>query len=191
MSLFKSPLIVIDTETTGFESDPDAMPWDIGAVALDVEGEEVAHFEIMGRPPVLHERMDKALSIGGMTRDGLKSAPIVAKAMLAFHCWIAEQHSESKLTAFNIAFDRVMLLRAGFDARNRWGNCVMESVKPMMGEAGALPWFHKYNDWKMPKLSEAAAFFGVEQQQPAHRALADARTAALVCVALIRRMRSI
>ena len=190
MSLFRAPLIVIDTETTGFLSDPDAAPWDIGAVLLDTDGAEVAHFEIMARPPVLLDRMDNALSIGGMTRDGLKDAPQLTRALLAFHVWIEECPPDAKLTAFNVAFDRPMLERAGFESTRAWGACIMEAAKKVMGEAGRLPWFHKYGDWKMPKLSEAASFYGVQQQEPAHRALADARTAGLVAVEMIRRMRS-
>lgn len=190
MSLFRTPLVVLDTETTGFESDPEASVWDIGAVLLDVDGAEVAHFEAMGCPLVLHERMDEALAIGGMTREQLAEHPPIADAIAALHGWLAEMPAEAKLTAFNIGFDEPMLARAGFVTDRVWAPCVMTACKPIMGDAGCLPWYRKYNDWKMPKLSEAATFFKVEQQLPAHRALADARTAGLIAVALVRRVKA-
>ena len=189
MGLFRTPIVVLDTETTGFPTDPEASIWDIGAVLLDVDGVEVAHFEAMGCPPVLHERMDEALAIGGMTREQLSGHPPIADAVAALHAWLAKLPAEAKLTAFNIAFDQPMLLRAGFASSRAWAPCVMEACKPIMGDAGCLPWYRKYNDWKMPRLSEAATFFKVEQQLPAHRALADARTAGLIAGALVLHMR--
>lgn len=189
MSLFRNPLIVIDTETTGFPDDPEASVWDLGAVLLDRGGVEVAHFEAMGCPPVLHERMDEALRIGGMTRDQLAAHPPIAQAIAGLNVWLCELPVEARLTAFNIAFDKPMLLRAGLVTDRAWAPCIMEACKPVMGDAGYLPWYHKYNDWKMPRLSEAAPFFKVEQQLPAHRALADARTAGLIAGALVRYMR--
>ena len=189
MGLFRTPIVVLDTETTGFPNDPEASVWDIGAVLLDVDGVEVAHFEAMGRPQVLHERMDEALAIGGMTREQLSERPPIADAIAALHAWLAELPVEAKLTAFNIAFDKPMLARAGLVTDRVWAPCVMEACKPIMGDAGCLPWYRKYNDWKMPRLSEAATFFKVEQQLPAHRALADARTAGLIAGALVLHMR--
>lgn len=184
MSLFTRPLLVIDTETTGFLDDPDCQPWEIGAVLLDVEGCEVSTFSAVGCPAVLKPSMAKALSIGGISEDELRTAPPMVDVASAFIAWIPDV--DANATAFNVAFDKPMLSRLGI-GYERWAPCVMERAKFIMGKAGALPWFNRYNDWKMPKLSEAAAFFGVPQQEPAHRALADARTAALIAAELQRR----
>lgn len=188
--LFRRPLLVVDTETTGFTDDPEAQPWEIGAVLLAHNGSEIGTFSAVGCPAVLHPRMDKALSIGGVTAAELRAHPPMTWCVEAFQTWLAEMSRNTDepraWTAFNIAFDRPMLARIGVNVET-WAPCIMERAKPIMGEAGALPWFNKYNDWKMPKLSEAAAFFNVPQQEPAHRALADARTAGLIAIALQRR----
>lgn len=190
--LFRRPLIVVDTETTGFLDDPEAQPWEIGAVLLHRSGAELSTFSAIGCPAALHDRMLPALRIGGVTMDYLRDQPPMSEIVIDFQAWLAERSKEATesraWTAFNIAFDRPMLTRIGVQVET-WAPCIMERVKPIMGNAGALPWFDKYNDWKMPKLSEAAAFFNVPQQEPAHRALADARTAALIAVELVKRMK--
>lgn len=187
MTLFTRPLLVIDTETTGFQSDPHAVPWEIGAVRYDLDGSEVATFSETGCPDMLTSRMDEALRIGGMTREDIQALPPIWEAAEHFSAWAAR--FDASWSAFNVAFDSVMLERLRI-APLRWAPCIMERAKPIMGEAGALPWFNKYNDWKMPKLSEAATFFNVAQQEPAHRALADARTAGLIAIELQRRAMS-
>lgn len=111
-TLFRSPLIVLDTETTGLLTDPQATPWEIAAVALDERGQEVGTISLVGRPDPWREDMRRIV---------------------------------------------------------------------------ALPWMGRFGDWKMPKLSEAASFYAVPQQEPAHRALADARTAGLIAIEIQRR----
>lgn len=189
--LFRRPLIVVDTETTGLLSDPDASPWEVAAVLLDVQGNEIDQIEIVGRPPIWREDMRRIVALGGMDPDDLLSRSLIRDGALDVSDWIGANIAKgANVTAFNVAFDRPMLIRAMIaPPKEYWAPCIMERVKPIMGEAGALPWFDKYNDWKMPKLSEAAAFFNVPQQEPAHRALADARTAALIAVELVKRMK--
>lgn len=183
-SLFRRPLLIVDTETTGFLNNPNAQPWEIGAVLLDEEGAEVATFSEMGRPEVLDASMKTALDIGGVRAEDLLDLPPMREIASRFIAWIPDVGAS--MTAFNVAFDRPMLNRLGID-HEFWAPCIMERAKKEMGAAGALPWFNKYGDYKMPKLSEAAAFYSVPQQEPAHRALADARTAGLVAIALQRR----
>ena len=130
------------------------------------------------------EPISAALDIGGVREADLIDLPPMREIASRFLAWIPDVHAG--MTAFNVAFDRPMLNRLGI-GYEFWAPCIMERAKKEMGAAGALPWFHKYGDWKMPKLSEAAAFYGVSQQEPAHRALADARTAGLVAIALQRR----
>ena len=55
----------------------------------------------------------------------------------------------------------------------------MRLAQDEMGPAGALPRFDS-GDYKFPKLSEAANYYAIQQQEPAHRALADAKTAAAI-----------
>ena len=190
MTLFRTPLLVVDTETTGFLSNPHAQPWEIGAVLLDRDGVEVATFSAVGCPLVLEPDMQGALDIGGVTLTYLRDQSPMSEVAWHFQDWIDGQDPQAMWTAFNVAFDRQMLERVGLRG-SRWAPCIMEKVKPIMGEAGHLPWYNKYHDYKMPRLSEAAAFFEVPQQEPAHRALADARTAGLIAAALVRRMRRV
>lgn len=188
--LFRRPLLIIDTETTGFPSNPDAQPWEIGAVLLARDGSEISTFLGSGCPSVLTDDMQDALDTSGVIVSHVRDLPPIAAIVEEFNEWLwdVRQHFDDppSWTAFNIAFDRPMLKRIGIESAS-WSPCIMERAKPIMGKAGALPWFNKYNDWKMPKLSEAAAFFQVPQQEPAHRALADARTAGLIAIELQRR----
>lgn len=186
MSLFRTPLIVLDTETTGLLSDLDAQPWEIAAVLLDVHGAEVSHIELRGSPLVLRQDMARIIELGGMSADEVAALPSIAERVVELGDWLAAAPADARQTAFNIAFDRPMLARLGLRLEG-WGPCVMEAAKRAMGKAGALPWYGKYSDYKMPKLSEAAAFYGVPQQEPAHRALADARTAAGIAIEIQRR----
>lgn len=187
--LFRSPLVVLDTETTGLPHDPDAQPWEVAAVLLDREGEEIDRIEAIGYPAIWRPDMARIVALGGMDADRLLAGPPLAESIAELSDWFrASLDRGARLSAFNVAFDRDMLSRIGIAFPSEsWAPCVMERAKPIMGEANAIPWMARYNDWKMPKLSEAAAFFQVPQQEPAHRALADARTAALVAVALQRR----
>lgn len=189
MSLFRSPLIIIDTETTGLLDDRDATPWEIAAVVVDANGNEIDHTTIMGCPAPYLERMRRIIGLGGLDPDEVLSAPPISDHIPMIRKW-SEPYitGGARLTAFNVAFDAPMLARVGLDlAGAPWAPCIMETAKKAMGCSGALPWMDRYRDWKMPRLSEAANFYDVPQQEPAHRALADARTAALIAVAMQRR----
>lgn len=185
----KRPVIVVDTETTGFVGQLDAAPWEIGAVCLNEYGLEVSCFDGLCCPRVLNQGMVKALSIGGTTLEEVAQHQPAESLAADFQFWLhscQQTYGMFRLTSFNTAFDRPMLERAGLHLDGYdWAPRIMETAKPIMGRAGALPWFGR-RGYKFPKLSEAAKFFDVAQQEPAHRALADARTAALVMVALNR-----
>ena len=96
------------------------------------------------------------------------------------------------ITAFNVAFDRQFLDRYPwrFHGRFTWAPCVMLAAMDVMEEAKPLEHRGAYQDgvvdWKYPRLAEAAVFFGIDQQAQgaAPSALADARTAALIHIAL-------
>lgn len=188
-ALFRTPLIVIDTETTGLLSDAQATPWEIAAVALDEQGQEMDTLALIGRPDPWREDMRRIVALGGIDPDEVLAARPLAEQLDQLSGWLGDRMANgARLTAFNIDFDAPMLARCGLDlAGGAWAPCVMEAAKKAMGRAGALPWFNRYNDWKMPKLSEAASFYGVPQQEPAHRALDDARTAGLIACELQRR----
>ena len=182
--ILRSPVVVFDTETTGFTKDPDARAWEIAAVLIDRDGTELGSFSAVMRPPVWTRDADAALKIGGVARAEVEAFPPHEEALADLRAWLATIPPDAVYTAFNVDFDRPILAR--YDIRPPWGPCVMRAVQGIMGKAGALPVFAS-GDYKFPKLSEAATFYSVPAQEPAHRALADARTAALVLVAAKKR----
>lgn len=183
MSLFRSQLIVLDTETTGFPGQDWAGVCELGAVLLDEEGNEVSTFSSLCRPPVLDERAANALSINHITMEELLAAPpsdVVAEDFRNFA-------DDLYCTAFNVGFDRPMMERMGVKPPwiKGWATCIMLRATKVMGEAGALPkWPNGTPKWA--KLEEAAAYFGVPVVGDAHRALTDARTAAGVAISIRR-----
>lgn len=190
--LFDGPIVVLDTETTGFERERTAAPVELGAVLLDPHGVGVACFSSLIRPAVDDERHDSTWSWHatrktGLTRSLVAQAPHYRDVVSAFVEWLA-CWGHPPLTAFNVGFDRPMLARIGFDVpAERWAPCIMLAACDVMGEAGALP-AGRYGGWKWPTAEEAMQHFGVKGEHR-HRALADARDEAAILVALRRATR--
>ncbi len=89
--------------------------------------------------------------------------------------WL-QQHNGT-LHAFPVVFDRSFLSRKPWKVEIGWKECVQEAAREIMAKYGVLP--VRYGKPKLPKLSEAAEFFGVKVHQ-AHRALEDAKVTARV-----------
>ena len=181
--LFRSPIVVIDTETTGFDTSW-AEVIEIAMVLLDTEGTEIDHYASLVRPDVLDERADGALAVNHITREMLAGQPTPHMVAQTARGWLST-HGDPYLTAFNVGFDRRFVEKLGLRGY-RWASCVMLRAMPLMGSYGAL----KQSRWgkpQWPKLSAAAEFFGVRVDGDPHRALTDARTAAQVAVEIRRR----
>jgi len=176
LKLFSSPIIVWDTETTGLPRDSWADVVDLGAVLVDTSGEIIDQFECLILPEVLDERANFALSISGITPELLRAEGLTVQGALErVDLWIAGLPQGMTFhTSFNIAFDRPMMRRMGLEYP-AWASCIMLKAQDAMGVS------------KWPKLKEAAPFFGVVQEEPAHRALADAKTAAKIMIAIQKR----
>lgn len=182
MSLLRSPVIVLDTETTGlYNKHPYARIWDLAAVLLDITGAVVDSFEQVVLPSILDDRAEEALRIGGVSQEWIRENGVPeSEAILPWNRWLSG-HPDAKCTAFNVQFDRPMLKRCGFESGIQWGPCLMRLAQAEMGKAGALPvskWDE--NEFKFPSLKEASSYYAIEQFTPAHRALADAKTAAAI-----------
>lgn len=184
-------LVVLDTETTGLPSAPWARVVELAAVLLDPQGREVDTFATLVRPDVLDDRALPASRIHGITAEMLADAPHTGQVVADFRAWIG---ADIPVTAFNAAFDRPMVERMGLTDL-RWARCVMLRSMELMGPAGALcdadpnhPRYEPGRPWLWPSLEQARTFFHVEPQEPAHRALSDARVAARVAVEVRRRM---
>lgn len=191
--IFRSPILIVDTETTGFPSHSWAAVVEIGAVLLDCDGSEAAVFESLIRPEVLDSRCDGALAVNKIRREDLAAADPAGVVAPRFLQWAGTVTPHPHWTTFNVAFDRPMMARSGIQT-DRWATCVMLRAMDIMGPAGALvptePWDRRHDParpWVFPKLSRAAEFFDVAVAGDAHRALTDARTAAGIAVAIRRR----
>lgn len=169
MSLLSAPLVVLDTETTGFPKQEWSRVIELAAVLLDRDGKEVSSWSSLIKPDVLDERADGALAVNHITREMLEGQPDTGSAAMSFLAWLSS-HGLPKVTAFNVGFDCSMLKKMGLQVE--WAPCVMLAAQKAMGVDG----------W--PKLSAAAEHFNVPVEGDAHRALTDARTAARIVVAI-------
>jgi len=181
MTLFRSPIIVLDTETTGFPRQPWARVIELAAVLIGRDGREVDSWASLILPDILDDRASGALAINQITREMLSGQPSAFGAAASFRGWMGA--ARPYVTSFNVAFDRTMCERTGLTSL-RWASCIMERAMVAMGDA--CPKFEDGRP-KWPKLSDAAAHFGVPVVGEAHRALTDARTAAGIMVAIQRK----
>lgn len=181
MTLFRSPIIVLDTETTGFPRQPWARVIELAAVLIDHDGNEVDSWSSLILPDILDDRAADAMAVNRITREMLQGQPSAFSAAASFRGWMGA--ARPYVTSFNVAFDRTMCERTGLTSL-RWASCIMERAMVAMGDA--CPRFDDGRP-KWPKLSDAAAHFGVPVVVEAHRALTDARTAAGIMVAIQRK----
>lgn len=175
-------IVVLDTETTGLPRHSFARVVEVAAVALDDRGREAGCFSSLVRATA--EECDlgrEALAVNGIDPSWLHGAPGLLDVTEALARWCA-MHG-GVVTAFNVDFDRCMMERTFYSLSLTWGPCVMLRAMEVMGPAGALPpspgrLAARGQRWKWPSLREAMAYFGVEREGDAHRALSDARGAA-------------
>ncbi len=206
MVLFKSPICVIDTETSGLPRNPWGTVVELAGVLLDVGGEEVDFFATFVKPvhPLPTEgkaalEVDKALAVSGITRAMIDAAP---GALIVHNQWAEwqDEHGWKYATAFNVEFDQLMVEERLGLRPMQWAPCIMLRAMELMGPAGALreanphhPAFDPGRPWLFPSLTRkndrdgAAEFFGVQHETQTHRALDDARIAAGILCAIRRR----
>jgi DNA polymerase III epsilon subunit-like protein len=173
--------VYLDIETTGLDPVYHSVV-EIGAVAMDDGGREIDKFQSLTFPGewAMKNSEPRAFEVSGIDPDEVRRARPIAEVAVEFKTWIGKF---GKLHAYPVEFERGFLSRDPWSIPSMlWGDCVLEAARAVMGSAGALPTY--YGKPKRPKLSEAAAFFGVKADR-FHRALDDARTTALVHQALI------
>lgn len=194
MSLLPAPIVVIDTETTGFVSDLRSCVVDVGAILVDRDGREVSTFSSLVRPTSWGDWCDGAAAVHGLALEQLADAPEPAEVADSLSGWL-NTWGVSRVTSFSVVFDSEMLQRMGcFPC---WTTCIQQQAATPMARAGLLepPGNHGAPVWvdgveyRPPRLTAACNFFDVEPVAPAHRALSDAKTAARVLVAMARRER--
>jgi len=177
---------VLDTETTGLDA-TQAHIVEVGAVVLGHDLKEVASFSTLANPgPEALDRADpEAMRIHGIPMEEILAAPPAADAAKELRRFLDAY--PGTLHAFPVSFDMNFLKRPPWNIRDDWGKCVQWGATEFMNKAGAL---ERFSDGKprWARLSAAAKFFGVAQEG-AHRALTDARTAALVMAEILTRLR--
>lgn len=182
--VLRSRWLVLDTETTGLPRAPWTRPCELAVCLVEPDGDISAEWASLVRVPCPPEA-DPALRLTGITREEINAAPSPEEVAAAFLLWRQQRGAEAvQLTSFNVGFDRPMMERLWPDL-GPWGPCVMLSATKVMDRSGALQRWES-GEPKWARLDEAARFFGITQDDGAHRALADARVAARLLVQLAR-----
>jgi len=193
MKHLRRPIVVLDTETTGlFNKHPWARVWDLAAVYVNEEGRTLSEFQAIIKIPDLDSRAAEAIAFSGMTVESLRAlmdAEGDEQNMVVDrfrHWWLTCHDAENTppvVTSYNAEFDRRGVELLGMTDLT-WGPCIMKTTMAIMGPAGKLrnanprhPNFNPRVPWLFTKQSLAAEYFGVPMHEPAHRAMADARTA--------------
>lgn len=183
--LFPCRLVVLDTETTGFASDPDSRVVELGGVIVNCDGTLGDRWQSLVRPDIFDAaRSAGAIAIHGITPEMVRSEPTTHMAAGTFRGWLRHNGIQF-VTSFNVGFDRPMVERMGL-TELRWASCVMLRAFEDMKTANACT-LNKFGKPKWPSLAEASAYYGVPVEGRAHRVEADAVQAAGVCVEIKRR----
>lgn len=177
-------IIVVDTETTGLggqDSREDAIV-QIGAVVVR-DGMIIDEFNSCcwpGEKYFIGGRANYALMINNLSIDKLRSSPHDDIVAMKFREWM-EQYLTTKITAYNVAFDRPFLEQKPWSLQETvgltWGSCIMLYAAEYLGERGMNRRHPRYGNWKWKKLEEVARFLGVALTN-AHDAMGDAKAAA-------------
>ncbi len=172
----------IDLETTGLDPEHHSVI-EIGAVAVDVDDQEIDSYQSLCNPGewAMRNSEPKAFEVNGIDPKNVISARPIEVVSGEFLKWLDKR---ALIYAFPVSFESSFLVKKPWRIdQGRWAPCVMAAVRSIMGAAGALPLM--YGKPKRPKLTEAAAFFSVTVDR-SHRALDDARTTARVHAEVLR-----
>lgn len=204
MTLFRHPIIVLDTETAGLPEQPGAKPIEVAAVVLGTDGRIVEEYSSLVRSydtPEPPSYANFALQLTGIKWEEVLAAPTVETVLAELEA-LAARHNTRFVAAFNRDFDRLMMGRLGWKDEWKWCRCIMlRAMIPHMRDAGKLwasnPRHPQYNPdlpYLFPPLSpngkgkmSVTEFFGLEIEGDAHRALADAKVSARVMVEIVKR----
>ena len=181
--------LVLDTETTGLVEHDFATIVELGAVIVAPSGAVVSRWTSYVMPPVLPlpPEADEAFRVNGIALADLTDAPTWSDVRSGLLRWVfssdyVASFSLGTITSFNVDFDRTMIDRAGgLGVLDRmWGDCIQLDAGAKLHDTEA----HTRRDPRRPSLRWTARELGIEQVEPAHRAVSDAETAARVMVAL-------
>ena len=189
MKLFKEPVVILDTETTGFHRQAELV--ELGAVCLDEWGRERSSFSALIKPKVLDDwRVRKALQVSKISPKSLLEADDLDTIRPLFLDWIESIPGSNppKCIAFNTKFDKRILDSSGIHVS--WGYCLLQMTKEFMAAKNYVV-RGKNGQPKSPSLKDACIFLGIEYPQNAHRALEDARVTSLVATKIFPMWRTL
>lgn len=186
MRLFRAPVLVADTETTGWPGQEWARVVELGAVLLDEQGVERGAFGSLVRPDILDGRAEPALAVNKIPRAELRGAPLPAFVVESFRAWHRKLDVWNPwTTTYNLGFDKPFFERMGLDGL-RFAPCIMLRARKAMRGEGTEPSATRKGGTHGPGLARASVHFGIPANDGAHRAVADARQAAAVLCAIRR-----
>jgi DNA polymerase III subunit epsilon len=167
-----NPILILDCETSGFDPRTCGIV-EIGAVF--VEGDRIADesYSSLCWPGLSYLREDshwKALTVSGINPALLLPAPETAEVLRDLFTWAMHTAGEVEVTSYNVKFDRAFI-EAAYPQPVAWGECLMQRARSHL----RLP--------RNPSLARACQAFGIAREGE-HRALADARSAAQVMLAM-------
>lgn len=164
----------VDVETTGLKT-PHARIVEVGASVLNEKFEEIASFSSLANPGAESMALadPESLRIHGITPEEIASAPPSAEVARTFEKFL-DEHWGALLFSYNREFEMWFLGREPWRVpASKWGECLMIASMEAMDRT------------RWPRLGVAAQFFKVPQAE-SHRALADARVAGKIHVAILK-----
>ena len=164
---------VIDFETTGLSPSTGGRATEIAAVRVR-DGRVVDHYASLMRSDAWVSPFIERLT--GISNEMLADAPPAAQVMREVAAFVGDSPLVAHNAAFDRAFWRAELRRAGEDADQPFA-CTL-----LLGR-------RLYPSSPDHRLGTLAAWHGLAAAGPAHRALADAQTAAMLWLQIQRDVR--
>lgn len=172
----RTPVVILDTETTGLPHHPWARVIELGAVALDADGVAISAFTSLVRPDVLDSRAEPALQVNNIQPHALRQAPSAAEVWADFCAWGNTLPPQADgmpyaTTSWRVNFERRLISRTPGLGFLPFDYCLWEVVKSLRPKG-------KRNVHLGPLCEE----LGIDDTVygPKHRALTDARIAGAV-----------
>lgn len=177
---------ILDVESTGLVTARYHVI-EVAAVILGRDLEEAASFSSLANPgeEAILSADPQALRTNQITPAMIREAPPSEKVARELEAFL-DAHWGTTLHSYGVAFDSAFLAQPPWSVvRKCWGSCIMLAATDAMNDAGAAERGPNSRP-RWVSLARSAEFFGVRQEN-AHRALADARTAAFVFREILRR----
>ena len=159
-------VLVIDTETTGLESDID----EILQLSI-IDGTGAVIFNSYFRPEKA-ERWDDAEAVNGISPDMVRNAPRISEKISEINDILTRAET---IIGYNTRFDTDFLESSGVTLPDVLYEDVMLMFAPIYGE-----WHDYYGNFKWQRLTTAAAYYSYTWDGAAHDSCADCKATLFV-----------